>query len=123
MTLTTAPTTDPRWVTVARLEDLPDGQIKAIRCDGRVVAVVRLGDTVCALENACPHRGGPLAGGRLVGGEIACPWHGFRFDPRTGAATMPAQHPPASLVPARVQGGKVQLGAVAQTAASPTGEE
>lgn len=40
---------------------------------------------VCALANTCTHLGGPLAEGSRVGDTVACPWHGSRFDLRTGA--------------------------------------
>jgi nitrite reductase/ring-hydroxylating ferredoxin subunit len=98
------------WVSVARLADVPPGSITAVRCPGeRVVALVNVDGVISALDNTCPHRGGPLAGGRLVDGELACPWHGFRFDPRTGAPTMPTQHPPATVVPVRLEGHDVQV--------------
>ncbi len=98
------------WRTVCAFEDLPVGGVRAVRCDDTVLAVVRAADDqVYALENICPHRGGPLAGGKLVNGELACPWHGFRFDPATGRATMPTLHPPARCIPVRRSGGDVQV--------------
>lgn len=98
-----------RWVTVARVYELPPDSVRAVRCDGTVLALVNSRGQVSALENTCPHRGGPLAGGRLVDGDLACPWHGFRFDPRTGAATMPTPHLPASCIPVRIVGDDVQV--------------
>jgi nitrite reductase/ring-hydroxylating ferredoxin subunit len=104
--------TDERtgWRTVCTFDDLSLGVVRAVRCGNMVVAIVRDVDgRVFALENTCPHRGGPLAGGKLVNGELACPWHGFRFDPATGCATMPKLHPPARTVPVRRVGNDVQL--------------
>jgi nitrite reductase/ring-hydroxylating ferredoxin subunit len=98
------------WVRVASLAEVPPGSVKAVRCAGdRVVALVNVDGVISALDNTCPHRGGPLAGGKLVDGELACPWHGFRFDPRTGAPTMPTLHPPASVLDVRVEGDDVQI--------------
>jgi nitrite reductase/ring-hydroxylating ferredoxin subunit len=90
------------WQRACAIEDVPLGGVRAVRCGATVVALVRgSNDEVYALENTCPHRGGPLAGGKLVNGELACPWHGFRFDPATGQATMPTLHPAARTIPVR----------------------
>ena len=42
--------------------------------------------TVYAVDNACPHRGGPLGEGELQGRVLTCPWHGWRWDVTTGAS-------------------------------------
>ena len=47
-----------------------------------------MGDSFYALENACPHRGGPLGEGDLEGTEVVCPWHAWRFDVTTGASPV-----------------------------------
>ena len=54
-------TTRLRWVSVARLAELPPDSVSAVQCEGQVLALVNAGGDVCALENTCPHRGGPLA--------------------------------------------------------------
>ena len=52
--------------------------------DGRSVAVTRCGGTVGALDNRCPHQGGPLGEGSIENGWLRCPWHGYDYDPTTG---------------------------------------
>jgi nitrite reductase (NADH) small subunit len=69
------------------LADLPEGGQRVLTCGGEDVAVFRVGDQVFALSNACPHRGGPLAAGTLIGFEIHCPLHSWSFDVRTGVCT------------------------------------
>ncbi|HHC08538.1 MAG TPA: hypothetical protein ENK55_07455 [Actinobacteria bacterium] len=69
-----------RWVEVGRLEDLPTD--RGVCVDG--VAVFRINDEVVARRDACPHRGGSLAAGRVVDGVVTCPLHWWRFDLRTG---------------------------------------
>ncbi len=96
-------------MTVARLPELAADGVSAVRCDGSMLALVCTGGDIYALKNTCPHRGGPLAAGKLVAGELACPWHGFRFDPKSGAATIPTPHPPATSVPVRIAGDDVQV--------------
>ena len=75
----------------------------------RGVALVNLDGRYYAVHGTCPHRAGPLGEGRVVRDELACPWHGFRFDPRTGAATMPTAHPGVPTFAVRVVGADVQI--------------
>ena len=68
-----------------------DGAGKALTINGTDVAVFRCGGRLYALQNACPHAGGDLAGGELDGEEVVCPLHGHRFNVKTGAcSTDPA---------------------------------
>ncbi|HEY7062888.1 MAG TPA: Rieske 2Fe-2S domain-containing protein [Chloroflexota bacterium] len=100
---------DERWVEVARAEDVPPGTVRACWVGAHEVALVNRGGELCAIAGGCPHRGGPLGEGRLVGAELACPWHAFRFDPRTGQATMPAAFPALPVYQVRVVDGAVQV--------------
>jgi pyruvate oxidase len=52
--------------------------------NGRTVALVRCGARLGALENRCPHQGGPLGEGSIENGWLRCPWHGYYYDPLTG---------------------------------------
>lgn len=69
---------------VCRENDLPEGGFRRAEIDGRVIVIYRLADGWYASDNACPHRGGPLAEGDLIGSEIVCPWHLWSFDVKTG---------------------------------------
>ena len=89
----------PRHV-VAALSDLPPGRCKRVAAGGRDIALFNAGGEVFALADRCPHQGGRLSEGHLVGlveaqepgryvwsrpNEIVrCPWHGWEFDLRTG---------------------------------------
>lgn len=64
--------------------DLPVGRVKACVVDGRTIAVYHTQSGFFATDNTCPHRGGPLAEGDLIGEEITCPWHLWGFDVATG---------------------------------------
>lgn len=73
------------FVTVAQVHDIPPGTTRTVEVQGAWVALFNVEGTVYALDNACPHAGGPLGEGRLRdGGVVECPWHGWRFDVRTG---------------------------------------
>jgi nitrite reductase/ring-hydroxylating ferredoxin subunit len=51
---------------------------------GEDVLLVRFADRVVRVPARCPHRGGPLVEGRIIGTFLECPWHGATFDLRTG---------------------------------------
>ena len=70
---------------VGRVEDLPEGSIKTIELSaGRELALYRVNGEFYATENFCPHKGAPLAEGKLCEHVIECDWHGWQFDVRTG---------------------------------------
>lgn len=69
---------------VCREGELPRGRCRVAVVDGRKVAIYHVEDGFFATDNACPHRGGPLAEGDLIGREIVCPWHLWSFDVATG---------------------------------------
>jgi nitrite reductase/ring-hydroxylating ferredoxin subunit len=57
--------------------------------DGQRAAIFRYGDKLSALANACAHQNGPLGEGRIIGGSVTCPWHGFQYNPADGRAPAP----------------------------------
>lgn len=72
------------WYVAMPAADLPPGRILARRLLGHRILFGRTRDgEVFALVDICPHRGIPLSYGRFDGAEIACCYHGWRFD-RTG---------------------------------------
>lgn len=54
---------------------------------GRVLCVARVAGELVAMDNVCPHRGGPLGQGLVEDGRIVCPWHAWAFDAKTGCAS------------------------------------
>ena len=75
----------PRFVKVAEKNDLTEGFGKVVSVEGRSVALFRVKDDYFAIANVCLHRGGPLGEGNLSGSVVTCPWHGWKFDVRTGS--------------------------------------
>lgn len=73
------------FVEVAKTSDLPVGRARAVTVEGRTIALYHTATGFYATDNTCPHRGGPLAEGDLIGDEIVCPWHLWGFDVATGA--------------------------------------
>ncbi len=72
------------WEKVLDLEELPDGRVKPVTCHHRTVCMSRFEGKYAALDNACPHQGGPLGEGSIEDGWLRCPWHGWDFHPLTG---------------------------------------
>jgi len=71
-------------VRLASRSDLPAGAGKIVATRGKVIALFNVGGSIRAVENTCPHRGGPLGEGVLNGTVVTCPWHGWNFDLGTG---------------------------------------
>jgi nitrite reductase/ring-hydroxylating ferredoxin subunit len=92
---TAAPLKDPAaansdgFVAVATLDSLPEQDGLAVTVAGREVALFRHRGGVAALDNACPHEGGPLAQGTRDGDTVVCPWHAWAFDLCTGCSVAP----------------------------------
>ena len=72
------------YVVAGRAEEIPEGSWKVVRVEDREVVVVRLEDGFWAIDDECPHRGGPLSRGFLEGRNLYCPLHGWPFDVTTG---------------------------------------
>jgi nitrite reductase (NADH) small subunit len=71
-------------VPVAKCDEVPPGRCRSAMAADREIALFNVGGTVYALDNMCPHRGGPLGEGDLQGFVVFCPLHAWQFDVRTG---------------------------------------
>jgi pyruvate oxidase len=72
------------WHRVDPVDVPAEGRVRSVTVDGRTVALARCGARLGALENGCPHQGGPLGEGSIENGWLRCPWHGYDYDPLTG---------------------------------------
>ena len=75
---------DTEWFKVAGLDELADGRVKTVQAGHQSLALTRVGDQYGALDNRCPHQGGPLGEGSIEKGLLRCPWHGYDYEPLTG---------------------------------------
>lgn len=71
-------------IRVCHANDLAGGSAVVAKVDGTSVAVFPHDGDVYAIENVCPHQGGPVGEGKIEDGCIHCPWHGWQFDLDTG---------------------------------------
>lgn len=75
------------WTDIAALDDIPPQGARVIRSAQGCVALFRThDDRVFALDDRCPHKGGPLSEGIVAGHTITCPLHGRVFDLSNGHA-------------------------------------
>ena len=94
-------------VRVAALADVAAGHPVRVDVDGAAIVVIRVGDQVFACGDTCAHKGGPLSGGKLSGTRLACPWHGWMFDVRTGECVFPGRGARVPTYPVSIEDGEV----------------
>jgi glycine betaine catabolism B len=82
------------FVKVADTKDIQPSHMKEVQVDGENICVVNIEGKYYAISNICTHEGGPLADGTLEGFEVECPWHGSKFDVRTGEVMSPPASEP-----------------------------
>ncbi|WP_208349920.1 nitrite reductase small subunit NirD [Pseudaestuariivita rosea] len=99
------------WIDIGALDDIPARGARVVKTVHGCVAVFRTGaDEVFALENACPHKAGPLAEGIVHGKAVTCPLHNWVISLETGLA-QDADEGQVSTYPAKVEGGRILLDA------------
>lgn len=81
---------DLDWISVGHVDDLPEGRVKTVTARTTSICLVHFDGQWAAMDNHCPHQKGPLGEGSIERGVddkcwIRCPWHGWDFDPLTGA--------------------------------------
>src|SRR5689334_13849137 len=72
------------WHRVEPVDVPGEARVRSVTVGGRTVTLARCGGALGALENRCPHQGGPLGEGSIENGWLRCPWHGYDYDPLTG---------------------------------------
>jgi glycine betaine catabolism B len=77
------------YVKVAEGKDIQPSIMKAVELNGEKICLANVEGKYYAIGNVCTHLGGPLAQGKLEGYEVQCPWHGSRFDIRSGRVARP----------------------------------
>ena len=96
-----------REVRATSLDAVPAGQPTLVELNGIRIVLARVGDAVYACGDVCAHRGGPLSEGKLSSFRLACPWHGWIYDVRTGQCAFPGRGASVPSYPARVESGEI----------------
>ncbi|MBI1898027.1 MAG: Rieske 2Fe-2S domain-containing protein [Acidobacteria bacterium] len=94
---------------VGKVDELEPNQMKLLRVGGRRIVLGRTEEGYVAFEDHCTHKGGSLAGGTVICGTVACPWHGSQFDTKTGAVKAGPAGKPVSTYAVECRNGEVRL--------------
>lgn len=85
---------------VAKISEVPNFGKKVVSLSGREILLVNFKGKIYAVENECPHQGGPMTAAVVRDGYISCPRHGYRFSLTDGRCT---EHPECILATFPVQ--------------------
>ncbi|HTZ59674.1 MAG TPA: Rieske (2Fe-2S) protein [Acidobacteriaceae bacterium] len=86
----------------------PTDEAREFPCGGRTICIANVNAEFSAMDNVCPHRGGPLGQGMIEGNKVVCPWHGWEWDVKTGAATQDPKVK-VTIYPLRIENGDVMV--------------
>lgn len=97
------------WVDIGRVDDIPVLGARVIRTRQGDIAVFRTRDNaVFALDDRCPHQGGPLSQGIVFGNRVACPLHNWNIDLDAGCAIAPDEGC-TRRYPIKVEAGRITI--------------
>lgn len=107
------------WIRVGAADDLPEGRVKTVTVRTTSLCLVHFDGRWAAMDNRCPHQGGPLGEGSIETGVdgkcwIRCPWHGWDFDPLTGAPPGGHEDAGQTLYPVEIRDGDIHVGLEAE---------
>ena len=97
------------YVKVAKTAEIEPGKARLVDVKGKPIALFNVDGNFFAVDNTCTHRGGPLTEGAISGHEVTCPWHGARFDVRTGKVVDPPAQRAVVCYAVRVTGPDVEV--------------
>jgi len=106
---------DLDWISVGHVDDLPEGRVKTVTARTVSICLSHFDGQWAAMDNHCPHQGGPLGEGSIETGSdgkcwIRCPWHGWDFDPLTGAPPGGHEDTGQQLYPVEIRGEEIFIG-------------
>lgn len=102
-----------QWTRITKVENIPPHEGRSVLVGEQEMAIFNLGDRFAAIENKCPHQGGPLCDGIVSGVTVVCPLHGWRFDLDTGLAVRASSPSCVATFPTIVKDGIILVDASA----------
>ena len=97
------------FVKVAETEDIQVSQMMAVEVNDEKICLANVNGKYYAIGNVCTHMGGPLAEGKLEDYIVQCPWHGSRFDIRSGKVVRPPAMKPEPIYEVKVESNDVLI--------------
>lgn len=98
-----------RFVKVAKTDEVAAGQAKMVEVDDKRIALFNLEGSFYAIDDICPHVGGPLSEGEIKGEKVICPWHGSIFNIKTGEVLGPPARTGVASYNVRVEGTDIEV--------------
>ena len=77
------------FIDACAVADIPEKRARIVCVSGERVAIFKYDGKISVVSNVCQHQNGPLGEGKIVAGCITCPWHGYQYEPETGASPPP----------------------------------
>ena len=98
-----------KWIRITQAENIPLREGRSVRIGDDEIAIFNLGDRYLAVDNSCPHRGGPLCDGIVSGDTVICPLHGWKISLETGHVLKPDVSVRVETYPVTVEDGVVSV--------------
>ena len=76
---------EQKWYRVATNDPLDDNSVTSVTAGVKAVCLAKFEGKYYALDNHCPHQGGPLGEGLIENGYVRCPWHAYEYAPQDGS--------------------------------------
>ncbi len=97
---------------------LLEGRVMTVTAGNREICLTHHEGKICALDNRCPHQGGPLGEGSIENGILRCPWHGWDYYPCSGRT--PGFEDGVETYPVRIEDDQVLVGLASPVPHVPT---
>jgi nitrite reductase (NADH) small subunit len=97
------------WIKITEIENIPVREGRAVKLNREEIAVFNLGDRFAAIDNKCPHSGGPLCDGIVSGSTVVCPLHGWKICLDSGDIVKPQVPVRVEVYPVRVADGVIEV--------------
>lgn len=110
---------DLQWHRVVDADELPAGRVMTVTAGVHSMALTNIDGVFTAMDNRCPHQGGPLGEGSIeIGADgqcwLRCPWHGWDFDPQTGLSPGGHEDSGQHIFPTEIRDGSIFVGVPAE---------
>jgi len=98
-----------KWIRITPAENIPVREGRSVQIGEDEIAIFNLGDRYLAIDNNCPHRGGPLCDGIVSGETVVCPLHGWKISLETGEVLKPDVCVRVGTYPVSVEDGVISV--------------
>jgi len=97
------------FIKVAELDEIDEGALLSLEVDGELICLANVNGEICAFTDNCTHISGPLNEGELEGDVLTCPWHGARFNVRTGKVLRGPARQDILTYPVQIEGNAILI--------------